>query len=239
MIYSSVQDRQVSLLQNISTVASLFSAVSATTLQYNGSAGFTFAQSFNLCWVLSLILSTVCAVHCQLVIYWQSSTSRLPISRVTAPILINVTHVPPILLGSSACSFLIGLVFFVFAACDQHQRYFSVVATVGVCLALTYLASFIMWVVASRSNSGHRPDPEGSPSPITPPGPVPASGECSNGFMPMAPALSYAERTWAPVEEVRQPMIDVRMPMAPPLTHAERMWAPVEGERQRNFLVYY
>jgi len=86
------------------------------------------------------------------------------------------------------------------------------------------------------SPCGHRRDLEGSP--ITPLRPVPVLEERLNGYIPMAPPSSHAERMWAPVEGERQPM-DVNMPMAPPSTHAERMWAPVEGERQPPFLVYY
>jgi hypothetical protein len=143
-------------------VATLFSAVSATALQYNGVATFAFARSFNLFWVLSLILSTVCAIQSQVVIYWQLSTSRLPLAHVPAPVLITVTQMPAILLGSSACSFLIGLAFFAFAACDEHQRYFPIVVTVGICLAITYLVSFTMWIVVERDNSGPRRDVERS-----------------------------------------------------------------------------
>jgi len=171
MIYklSIVQERQVSLLQNMSTVASLFSGVSATTLQYIGSAGSTFAQATNLCWVLSLILSTLCAVYCQLVIYWRSSTSRLPTSRIRVPWFLNVTNAPTILLASSAFIFLIGLIFFVFAASDRNQRYFAVVATIVVCLALTY-AAYFMWAVVGRSDRRPRPDLEVEAAP----GPVPS-----------------------------------------------------------------
>lgn len=139
-------------------MAILFSAVSATALQYNGVATFTFAQTFNLFWVLSLMLSTVCAIQSQLVIYWQLSTSRPPFAQIPPPVLIAIVQMPAILLGSSACTFLIGLAIFVFAACDEHQRYFPIVVTVGICLAITYLVSFIVWVVVKRDDSGPRRD---------------------------------------------------------------------------------
>jgi len=102
------------------------------------------------------------------------------------PTLLHVTRAPPFLLLLSVCSFLIGFVFFVFAACDQNQRYFVVVATVVVCLALTYLASFIVWAVISHPRPP-RPDIEVEAAPEAPQ--MLAIGPPIPPFLPIPPIL--------------------------------------------------
>ena len=119
---SEIQTRRTSILQNISTVSIFFSGVSATTLQYNGqlqSQGF--ATSSDFLWLLSLLLSTACAIQCQLAIYWHTSRHRRSPKDTPWLVTLATYEIPLALLGASSVAFLIGLAFFYLQGLHRSQ----------------------------------------------------------------------------------------------------------------------
>ena len=59
-------------LQNLSTVATFFSAVAATTIQYSYQSNFTTTEkAVNLLWVMALIFSLASAINSQLAYHWR------------------------------------------------------------------------------------------------------------------------------------------------------------------------
>jgi hypothetical protein len=155
---SEIQTRRTSILQNISTVSIFFSGVSATTLQYNGqlqSQGF--ATSSDFLWLLSLLLSTACAIQCQLAIYWHTSRHRRSPKDTPRLVTLATYEIPLALLGASSVAFLIGLAFFTFKA-STNRSFLAIGITLAICIVGCAVLGFILWLVRERhlSVSGSR-----------------------------------------------------------------------------------
>ena len=59
-------------LQNLSTVATFFSAVTATTIQYSYQSNSTTTQeAVNALWLMALIFSLASAINSQLAYHWR------------------------------------------------------------------------------------------------------------------------------------------------------------------------
>jgi len=148
---SEIQSRQVDILQNISTVSIFFSGVSATTLQYSGQLkSSAFATPFNFLWLLSLLLSTVGAIQCQLAIYWHTSRHRRAPKETPQLVTVATSELPLALLGASSVAFVIGLAFFTFTAASDAS-FLAIGITLAICMVGCAVIMFILWLVRERN----------------------------------------------------------------------------------------
>ncbi|KAF8637933.1 hypothetical protein AX17_002554 [Amanita inopinata Kibby_2008] len=134
-------------LLNLSTVATFFSAVTATTLQYsitykdNGVADAT-----NLLWFSSLVFSIAAAVNSLVGLTWKQAMYRSPGHRVPWWVLIWIKRSPLVFLVFSVACFSIGLCCFAYAS-EQASitktvtNVLTVVTSVGLAAVSTWFAS--------------------------------------------------------------------------------------------------
>ncbi|KAG8955142.1 hypothetical protein FRC04_009599 [Tulasnella sp. 424] len=110
------QDRSQSWLQNISTVATFFSAVTATTLQYSMNGGQNLGTVVRAFWVSSLILSIASAINSQLAMHWRTAMYRSPRGALPMWASFCLNHAPIACLVAAVLTFSVGLVAWTFAS---------------------------------------------------------------------------------------------------------------------------
>ncbi|KAG8925021.1 hypothetical protein FRC01_010780 [Tulasnella sp. 417] len=104
-------------LQNMSTVATFLSAVTATTMQYPmGETRVKTANAVLGLWISSLILSIASAINAQVAIHWRANMYRSPWN--TLPLLASICldHTPLVCLVLAVLAFSAGLVAWTVAA---------------------------------------------------------------------------------------------------------------------------
>ncbi|KAF8605224.1 hypothetical protein BDV93DRAFT_76919 [Ceratobasidium sp. AG-I] len=113
----AAQKQVASRFQNLSTVATFFSGVTATTLQYSFETHGTFLPDFvNAMWISSLVLSIGSIINSQLAYYWRTAECCPPRNHVPWWIEVWVTRTPLILLVGSVFTFLAGLCAFTYSS---------------------------------------------------------------------------------------------------------------------------
>ncbi|KAG8930058.1 hypothetical protein FRC01_003354 [Tulasnella sp. 417] len=133
------QQRSQTKLQNMSTVATFFSAVTATTIQYNMEQKNLETVVMGL-WISSLILSTASAINSQLAMHWRAAMYRSPRSALPFWASVCLDHTPLICLVGAVLAFSAGLVVFTFAA--------DLAISVKICAAaMTSATSLILFTV--------------------------------------------------------------------------------------------
>ncbi|KAF8330007.1 WD40-repeat-containing domain protein [Cantharellus anzutake] len=111
----SSQDRMTKSLQNLSTVAVLFSGVTATTIQFSYQSFNTRTQkAINLLWIISLVFSLASAMNSQLAYHWHYAPYRSPPEHLPWWVSIWISHTPLSFLVASVIAFSAGLVCFAF-----------------------------------------------------------------------------------------------------------------------------
>lgn len=106
-------------LASISTIATLFSGVSITAIQFSfQSHGNKLANTVNGFWFVSLVLSIAAAVNSVLGLTWIQNAERSPISRVPSFITFWFQRSPLVFLTLSVLCFDLGLVVFSYSS-DQ------------------------------------------------------------------------------------------------------------------------
>ncbi|KAF8649190.1 hypothetical protein AX16_005988 [Volvariella volvacea WC 439] len=136
-------------LLNLSTVATFFSAVTATTLQFSfeldrGPA----ADSVNCFWFASLVFSIAAAVNSLLGLTWKQAMYRSPGHRVPWWVLIWIKRSPLVFLVMSVACFSIGLCCFTYAT---HQAPItSTITTVFTTFTSFGLAAVSAWFATER-----------------------------------------------------------------------------------------
>ncbi|KAJ3907168.1 hypothetical protein F5879DRAFT_920060 [Lentinula edodes] len=149
------QKRGAANLLNLSTVATFFSAVTATTLQYSYTLDSTTGHVVNLFWFLSLVFSIAAAVNSLLGLTWkQAMNSRSPGSRVPWWVLIWIKRPPLVFLVMSVVCFWIGLCTFTFAS--NQSRVTSIVTTVFTVFTSCSLGAISIWWTSERWSFTHR-----------------------------------------------------------------------------------
>ncbi|KAF8591362.1 WD40 repeat-like protein [Ramaria rubella] len=107
-------------LLNLSTVATFFSAVTATTIQFSFNLNDNPLQNaVNAFWFSSLVFSIASAVNSLLGLTWKQAMYRSPRHRVPWWVLIWIKRSPLIFLVISVAAFSVGLVLFTWAS-TQH-----------------------------------------------------------------------------------------------------------------------
>ncbi|KAJ4463512.1 hypothetical protein C8J55DRAFT_309394 [Lentinula edodes] len=148
------QKRGAANLLNLSTVATFFSAVTATTLQYSYTLDSTTGHVVNLFWFLSLVFSIAAAVNSLLGLSWKQAMYRSPGSRVPWWVLIWIKRSPLVFLVMSVVCFWIGLCTFTFAS--NQSRVTSIVTTVFTVFTSCSLGAISIWWTSERWSFTHR-----------------------------------------------------------------------------------
>ncbi|KAH9952076.1 WD40 repeat-like protein [Amylocystis lapponica] len=136
-------------LLNLSTVATFFSAVTATTMQFSYTmTGGGTAVAVNSFWFTSLVFSIGAAVNSLLGLTWKQAMYRSPGNRVPWWVLIWIKRSPLVFLVLSVMCFSMGLVLFAYAS-GQHMIT-STLTTVFSAFSCFGLAAVSMWFASER-----------------------------------------------------------------------------------------
>ncbi|KAF8510291.1 WD40 repeat-like protein [Hysterangium stoloniferum] len=143
------QEHAASNLLHPSTVASLLSAVTATTIQFSFDLVETPIQNaVNALWFSSLVFSVASAVNSFLGLTWKQAIYRSPPHHVPWWVLIWIKRSPLIFLVISVAAFSIGLVLFTWAS-TQHITT-RIVTTVFTGFSLFGLIAVSTWLAFER-----------------------------------------------------------------------------------------
>lgn len=136
-------------LLNLSTVATFFSAVTATTMQFSfDQVDGPLQNSVNGFWFTSLVFSIGAAVNSLLGLTWKQAMYRSPGHRVPWWVLIWIKRSPLVFLVLSVACFSMGLVLFAYSS-GQH-RITSTVTTVFSACSCFGLAAVSCWFASER-----------------------------------------------------------------------------------------
>ncbi|PCH35089.1 WD40 repeat-like protein [Wolfiporia cocos MD-104 SS10] len=146
-------------LLNLSTVATFFSAVTATTMQfsYQMTSG-PLQHAVNAFWFTSLVFSIQAAVNSLLGLTWKQAMYRSPGNRVPWWVLIWIKRSPLVFLVSSVACFSMGLVLFAYSSGqDKVTRTLTSVFSASSCVGLAAVSA---WFVSERliydRHKGHK-----------------------------------------------------------------------------------
>ncbi|KAK0192616.1 hypothetical protein F5146DRAFT_1102483 [Armillaria mellea] len=124
-------------LLNLSTVATFFSAVTATTMQFSYELQGSTAAAVNSFWFASLVFSIAAAVNSLLGLTWKQAMYRSPGHRVPWWVLIWIKRSPLVFLVMSVACFSIGLCCFAYAS----GQYLPAFTSFGLCAVSAWFAS--------------------------------------------------------------------------------------------------
>ncbi|KAH6908348.1 quinon protein alcohol dehydrogenase-like superfamily [Coprinopsis sp. MPI-PUGE-AT-0042] len=144
-------------LLNLSTIATFFSAVTATTLQFSLELEFKgpASHAVNCFWFSSLVFSIAAAVNSLLGLTWKQAMYRSPGHRVPWWVLIWIKRSPLVFLVFSVACFSIGLCVFAYASAQDNVT--STVTTVLTAFTSFGLAAVSAWFASERwAFSRHR-----------------------------------------------------------------------------------
>ncbi|KAF8636918.1 hypothetical protein AX17_003169 [Amanita inopinata Kibby_2008] len=136
-------------LLNLSTIATFFSAVTATVLQYSfASLETPIANAVNCFWFTSLVFSVAAAVNSLLGLTWKQAMYRSPGHRVPWWVLIWIKRSPLVFLVISNACFSIGLCCFTYASGQHHVT--SMITTVFSAFTSFGLVAVSAWFASER-----------------------------------------------------------------------------------------
>ncbi|KAL4079435.1 WD40-repeat-containing domain protein [Scleroderma citrinum] len=143
------QKHAASNLLTLSTVATFFSAVTATTLQLSYPETSTLLdKSVNAFWFSSLVFSIAAAVNSLLGLSWEMAMYRSPGHRVPWWVLIWIKRSPLVFLVMSVACFSAGLVLFTYAS--GQAKITSIITTVFTAFTSFGLAAVSAWFLSER-----------------------------------------------------------------------------------------
>lgn len=136
-------------LLTLSTVATFFSAVTATTLQFSYSqTGDVLSDGVNAFWFSSLVFSIAAAVNSLLGLSWKQAMYRSPGDRVPWWVLIWIKRSPLVFLVMSVACFSAGLVLFTYST--NQGKVTSTITTVFTAFTSFGLAAVSAWFASER-----------------------------------------------------------------------------------------
>ncbi|KAG6908170.1 hypothetical protein DXG01_005870 [Tephrocybe rancida] len=136
-------------LLNLSTVATFFSAVTATTLQFSFQLPHKpVSDAVNCFWFASLVFSIAAAVNSLLGLTWKQAMYRSPGDRVPWWVLIWIKRSPLVFLVMSVACFSIGLCCFAYASEQAFAT--STLTTVFTAFTSFGLAAVSAWFASER-----------------------------------------------------------------------------------------
>ncbi|KAI0301607.1 hypothetical protein B0F90DRAFT_1817073 [Multifurca ochricompacta] len=143
------QQHGASNFLNLSTIATFFSAVTATTLQYSyQNVGTGTADAVNAFWFTSMVFSIAAAVNSLLGLTWKQSVYRSPGHHVPWWVLIWLKRSPLVFLVLSVACFSIGLVIFSYSS--RQNPIVSTITTVFTAFSSFGLIAVSMWFIFER-----------------------------------------------------------------------------------------
>ncbi|KAF8835950.1 WD40 repeat-like protein [Paxillus ammoniavirescens] len=143
------QQHAASNLLNLSTVATFFSAVTATTLQFSYNAtGDVLSDAVNAFWFSSLVFSIAAAVNSLLGLTWKQAMYRSPGHRVPWWVLIWIKRSPLVFLVMSVACFSAGLMLFTYSSGQGPVT--STIITVLTAVTSFGLAAVSAWFASER-----------------------------------------------------------------------------------------
>ncbi|KAI0262534.1 WD40-repeat-containing domain protein [Gloeopeniophorella convolvens] len=143
------QQHGASNFLNLSTIATFFSAVTATTLQYSyQTVGTGIADAVNAFWFTSMVFSIAAAVNSLLGLTWKQSVYRSPGHHVPWWVLIWLKRSPLLFLVLSVACFSIGLVLFTYSS--GQASIVSTITTVFTACSSFGLVAVSTWFVFER-----------------------------------------------------------------------------------------
>lgn len=136
-------------LVNLSTVATLFSGVTATVLQFSYASNDTvMASAVNGFWFTSLVFSISAAVNSLLGLTWMQAVFRSPDHRIPWWVLMWIKRSPLVFLVLSVACFFLGLILFAYSS--QQSRVTAILTLVlsaACCFGLTAMS---IWIAFER-----------------------------------------------------------------------------------------
>lgn len=143
------QQHAASNLLTLSTVATFFSGVTATTLQNSyHSTATVLGRGVNAFWFSSLVFSIAAAVNSLVGLSWRMAMYRSPGHRVPWWVLIWIHRSPLVFLVMSVACFSVGLVLFTYAT--GQGRITSIITTVFTAFTSFGLAAVSAWFASER-----------------------------------------------------------------------------------------
>ncbi|KAF7797508.1 hypothetical protein EIP86_008708 [Pleurotus ostreatoroseus] len=145
------QKHSAANLINLSTVATLFSGVTATMVQFSyADTATATANAVNGFWFTSLVFSISAAVNSLLGLTWMQAAFRSPDHRVPWWVMIWIKRSPLVFMVFSVACFFIGLVSFVYASGQNTVTCIvTTVLSISCCFGLTALSlwfAFERWI---------------------------------------------------------------------------------------------
>ncbi|KIK57402.1 hypothetical protein GYMLUDRAFT_46278 [Collybiopsis luxurians FD-317 M1] len=140
-------------LLNLSTIATFFSAVTASTLQFSVGEVQKTSAAVNCFWFSSLVFSIAAAVNSLLGLTWKQAMYRSPGHRVPWWVLIWIKRSPLIFLVLSVASFSIGLCLFTYAS--GQDKVTSAITTVFTAFSSFGLLAVSAWFASERWAFAH------------------------------------------------------------------------------------
>ncbi|QRW04758.1 hypothetical protein RhiLY_03757 [Ceratobasidium sp. AG-Ba] len=136
-------------LQNLSTVATFFSGVTATTLQFSfEDVDTTLGSLVNALWISSLVFSIASAINSQLAYHWRAAQYRSPRAYVPWWVAIWITRTPLFFLVGSVIAFSTGLCLFTYSS--KQKAAVSVVITTFTVVTSSALLCVGLWFASER-----------------------------------------------------------------------------------------
>jgi len=145
----SAQKGDAATSLTLSTVATFFSAVTATTLQFSFSDTTTAIQvTVNSLWFCSLVFSVASVVNGLLAYMWKNAKYRSPVNYTPLVVSIWINDIPLIFLIISAAAFSIGLCAFAYSS---HQNVVtSILTTLFTAISSVGLVVVTLWFVCEK-----------------------------------------------------------------------------------------
>lgn len=145
----SMQHRRTAHFANMTTIATFFSAVTATTLQFSFENHDTPLESLvNGFWFTSLVFSVASAVNSLASLTWIPAMYRSPESRVPWLLRVWIKRTPLIFLSAAIAAFSVGFVLFTYSS----KQVVALRITVVVCTACSMcgIAAVGIWFLLER-----------------------------------------------------------------------------------------
>ncbi|KAJ6495341.1 hypothetical protein C8R45DRAFT_986874 [Mycena sanguinolenta] len=143
------QKHKTDNLLNLSTIATFFSAVTATTLQFSfNELGSPIKDAVNCFWFASLVFSIAAAVNSLLGLTWKQAMYRSPGHRVPWWVLIWIKRSPLVFLVMSVACFSVGLCLFAYASGQSVVT--STITTIFTAFTSFGLAAVSAWFASER-----------------------------------------------------------------------------------------
>ncbi|KAF8599355.1 WD40 repeat-like protein [Ceratobasidium sp. AG-I] len=142
------QNHTANGLQYLSTVATFFSGVVATALQFSHGAHGSLPDLVSALWISSLIFSVASAINSQLAYHWHAAMYRSPQNHIPWWIAIWITRTPLFFLIVSTITFSAGLCVFTYSS--NQPLAVRVIVTTFISITSFALLSVGFWFALER-----------------------------------------------------------------------------------------